>query len=130
MEAAIRQVARGVAEATGTVIEVEYLRYYPATINTVTEAELALSAARSVGLQAAVAPHPAFTSEDFMLRERPAAISGWDRDDGRANMTLRSPSGLRLQRRPHQAGHDVPRQARPLRRRAVGSCFSMTRARR
>lgn len=75
IEAAIRQVAGGVAQASGTAIEVEYTRYYPATVNTPAEAELALRAARRAGLEAAVAPHPAFTSEDFafMLRERPGA---------------------------------------------------------
>ena len=75
IEAAIRQVAAGVAQASGTAIEVEYTRYYPATVNTPAEADLALHAARRAGIEAAVAPHPAFTSEDFafMLRERPGA---------------------------------------------------------
>jgi amidohydrolase len=75
IEAAIRQVAQGVGHATGTEIEVDYVRYYPATVNTPQEAALALRAAKSAGLQAAVAPAAAFTSEDFafMLQARPGA---------------------------------------------------------
>ena len=75
IEAALRAVAQGVAIASGTEIDVAYSRYYPATINTAPEAELALAAAASIGLQASMAPHPAFTSEDFafMLQARPGA---------------------------------------------------------
>ena len=75
IEAAVRQVSQGVAHATGTEIEVEYVRYYPATLNTPEEAALALRAAQSAGLDAAVAPAAAFTSEDFafMLQARPGA---------------------------------------------------------
>jgi len=75
IEAAIRQIAQGVAQATGTAIEVEYVRYYPATVNTPQEAALALRAAEAAGLKASMAPSAAFTSEDFafMLQARPGA---------------------------------------------------------
>jgi len=75
IEAAIRQIAQGVGEASGTRIEVEYVRYYPATVNTDAQARIALHAAECAGLQAGVAPSPAFTSEDFafMLQARPGA---------------------------------------------------------
>ena len=75
IEDAIRSVAAGVARGSGTSVEVEYNRYYPATINTQAEAQIALEAARKAGLEAAVAPSPAFTSEDFafMLQQRPGA---------------------------------------------------------
>jgi hippurate hydrolase len=75
IEAAIRGIAAGVAQASGTSIEVEYVRYYPATINSEREAHVALDAAQAVGLQASRDPMPAFTSEDFafMLREKPGA---------------------------------------------------------
>lgn len=75
IEAAIRQIAQGVAQASGTAIEVEYVRYYPATVNTPQEAALALRAAEAAGLKASMAPSPAFTSEDFafMLQARPGA---------------------------------------------------------
>ncbi|MCX7174940.1 MAG: amidohydrolase [Proteobacteria bacterium] len=61
IEAALRQTAAGVAMAT--------------TINSAPEAGLALQAATDAGLQASVAAHPAFTSEDFsfMLQQRPGA---------------------------------------------------------
>ncbi|MBT9503354.1 MAG: amidohydrolase [Burkholderiaceae bacterium] len=75
IEAALHDTAQGVALASGTEVEVKYTRYYPATINSAAEAELALAAAADAGLQAAVAPLPAFTSEDFafMLQQRPGA---------------------------------------------------------
>ena len=75
IEQAVRDVAAGVACASGTTIEVEYTRYYPATVNSPEQAQLALEAARSVGLDAQVAAAPAFTSEDFafMLQQRPGA---------------------------------------------------------
>lgn len=75
IEAAIRQIAEGVAASTGTRIHVEYVRYYPAAVNSEAEAQLALQAAERAGLRASVAPSPAFTSEDFafMLQQRPGA---------------------------------------------------------
>jgi len=75
IEAALRDTAQGVALASGTEVEVTYLRYYPATLNTPAEAALALEAASAIGLKAGVAPRAAFTSEDFafMLQRRPGA---------------------------------------------------------
>jgi amidohydrolase len=75
IEQAVRDVAAGVARGSGTSIEVEYVRYYPATVNTAPEAQLALDAARAAGLEPRVAAAPAFTSEDFafMLQQRPGA---------------------------------------------------------
>ena len=75
IEAALRDAAAGVALAHGVEADVTYHRYYPATVNTEAEAQLALQAAEAAGLQATQAPRPAFTSEDFafMLRQRPGA---------------------------------------------------------
>ncbi|WP_343593314.1 amidohydrolase [Paracidovorax wautersii] len=75
IEAALRAAAAGVALASDTEIEVNYLRYYPATVNTPAEAALAVEAARAVGIEADMAPRPAFTSEDFafMLQQKPGA---------------------------------------------------------
>jgi hippurate hydrolase len=75
IEAALRDAAAGVALAHGIEADVTYHRYYPATVNTPAEAQLALQAALASGLQASVAPRPAFTSEDFafLLHERPGA---------------------------------------------------------
>ena len=75
IEAALRDAAAGIALAHGIEADVTYHRYYPATVNTPAEARLALQAASAAGLQASVAPRPAFTSEDFafLLHERPGA---------------------------------------------------------
>lgn len=75
IEAALRDAAAGVALAHGVEADVTYHRYYPATVNSEAEAQLALEAAATAGLEASVAPRPAFTSEDFafLLRERPGA---------------------------------------------------------
>nr|WP_315232073.1 M20 aminoacylase family protein [uncultured Albidiferax sp.] len=75
IEAALRACVEGVALAGGVQAELNYLRYYPATINTAAEATLALDAAQAIGLQAAEAPRAAFTSEDFafMLQRSPGA---------------------------------------------------------
>jgi len=75
IEAAIRQIAQSLGQATGTGIDVDYVRYYPATVNTAQEAALALRAAEAAGLKASMAPSAAFTSEDFafMLEARPGA---------------------------------------------------------
>ena len=75
IEESIRAVAAGVARASGADIDVEYVRYYPATVNSAPHARLALEAARQAGLEATTAPSAAFTSEDFafMLQQRPGA---------------------------------------------------------
>ena len=75
IEAALRDAAAGIATAHGVCADVSYVRYYPATVNSATEAALALRAAVAAGLQASEAPRAAFTSEDFafLLRERPGA---------------------------------------------------------
>nr|MBA4769408.1 amidohydrolase [Sphingobium sp.] len=64
IEASIREIASGVALAGEVTASVEYIRYYPATINDPQAAEEALEAAATVG-EARIAPDPAFTSEDF-----------------------------------------------------------------
>ncbi|MCE9662590.1 M20 family metallopeptidase [Halomonas sp. M5N1S17] len=64
IEEALRQVAAGVALASGTRMAVTYNRYYPATVNDADAADEALTAAASVA-RAELAPEPAFTSEDF-----------------------------------------------------------------
>ena len=75
LEAALRAACDGIALIHGITVDVVYTRYYPATINSAAEAALALRAAAAAGLDAAIAPDPAFTSEDFafMLQARPGA---------------------------------------------------------
>ncbi|WP_313805740.1 M20 aminoacylase family protein [Sphingobium sp.] len=64
IEKAIRQITAGVALAHDLTANVDYDRYYPATINDDEAAQEALAAAATVG-NAQLAPEPAFTSEDF-----------------------------------------------------------------
>jgi hippurate hydrolase len=75
IEASIRAMAGGVALSTETEIKVAYDRYYPATINDADAAAAALRACAAVCDDVALAPDPAFTSEDFafMLQARPGA---------------------------------------------------------
>lgn len=92
IEAALREAAAGIALGHGVEAEVRYHRYYPATINSAIEAQLALDAAADAGLNGSVAPQPAFTSEDFafMLRERPGAYL-WLGQGGGAERPLHHP---------------------------------------
>ena len=64
IEASIRTIAAGVAQANELTATVDYTRYYPATINNPEAAQEALDAAATIGI-AQLAPTPAFTSEDF-----------------------------------------------------------------
>jgi amidohydrolase len=64
IETRLREISKGVALSFGVGVEVDYDRYYPATINDADAAHEALDVARSVGT-ALLAPEPAFTSEDF-----------------------------------------------------------------
>jgi amidohydrolase len=94
IEQAIRDIAAGVAQGSGTRIEVEYLRYYPATVNTQAQAQLALEAARCAGLEATLAAAPAFTSEDFafMLQQRPGAYLWLGQGRSTGSVPLHHPS--------------------------------------
>ncbi|WP_046114358.1 M20 aminoacylase family protein [Aquincola tertiaricarbonis] len=97
IEAALRDTVAGVALASGTETQVQYTRYYPATVNTPAEAALALAAAADAGLQASLAERPAFTSEDFafMLQRCPGAYlwlgQGRAAGDTRASHPLHHP---------------------------------------
>jgi len=75
IEARLRQMAAHITAAHGLQAEVSYRRYYPATINSATEAQLSLEALKQAGIPADLAPQPALTSEDFafMLQARPGA---------------------------------------------------------
>ncbi len=75
IEAALRRIARGIAEAHGAEVEVTYDRRYPATINAARETEFAAGVAQGV-----VGPEnlrrdlpPVMGAEDFgwMLKEKP-----------------------------------------------------------
>ncbi len=64
IEESLRRAADGVALASETRVTVNYIRYYPATINNADAAEEALAAAAGFA-HAELASQPAFTSEDF-----------------------------------------------------------------
>lgn len=64
IEARLRAVTTGVALSFGVAADVDYDRYYPATINDEDAAREALAIAGTVAT-AELAPEPAFTSEDF-----------------------------------------------------------------
>ena len=94
LEQALHDMAAGVARASGTTVDVEYTRYYPATINSPAHAQLALEAARRAGLEAQTAGAPAFTSEDFafMLQQRPGAYLWLGQGAGTNPAPLHHPS--------------------------------------
>lgn len=75
IEARLRQMAEHITAAHGLHVEVSYLRYYPATLNSNAEAQFCLQALTQAGIKAEAAPQPALTSEDFafMLQARPGA---------------------------------------------------------
>ncbi|MEJ2458053.1 MAG: M20 family metallopeptidase [Novosphingobium sp.] len=74
IEERLRQMLRGTEASFEVRTELEYDRYYPATINDPQAAADALAVAATVG-NALLAPEPAATSEDFsfMLQQRPGA---------------------------------------------------------
>lgn len=75
IETRLREMAQHITAAHGLHAEVNYLRYYPATVNSAPEAQLALTAVQQAGMTAYEAKQPALTSEDFafMLQEKPGA---------------------------------------------------------
>ena len=93
VERSLRDMAAGVALSSGTSVEVRYDRYYPATINDPESAALALEAAAAVCDDAAIAPDPAFTSEDFsfMLQARPGAYVWLGQGRGAGSPALHHP---------------------------------------
>lgn len=75
IETRLREMAQHVTAAHGLTAQVNYLRYYPATVNSAAEAQLALAAVQQAGMTAQEASQPALTSEDFafMLQAKPGA---------------------------------------------------------
>ena len=92
IEDSIRDIAAGVATLSGTRADVQYTRYYPATINDPAAAADALAIAAEV-MNAEQAPEPAFTSEDFafMLQECPGAYLWLGQGRGERNAPLHHP---------------------------------------
>lgn len=74
IEQRMRQILEGIATSFEVECELDYDRYYPATINDPEAARDALQIASEIG-EVQLAPQPAATSEDFsyMLQARPGA---------------------------------------------------------
>ena len=75
LEAALRELVAGTAKAAGCTAAIEYVRYYPATVNDADCARHVLEASRALFGSALTLDTPAATSEDFafMLRKVPGA---------------------------------------------------------
>lgn len=75
IEATLRELVEGTARAAGCTAAIEYVRYYPATINDTECARHVLEASRTLACRTLVPDAPAATSEDFafMLRKVPGA---------------------------------------------------------
>jgi amidohydrolase len=77
LEAALRELIEGTARAAGCTAQLDYVRYYPATINDARCAQHVLEASRALFGSALVPDAPAATSEDFafMLQRVPGAYA-------------------------------------------------------
>jgi hippurate hydrolase len=65
LEAALRDLVEGTAKAADCTASIDYIRYYPATINDAECARHALEAGRELLGESLLLEAPAFTSEDF-----------------------------------------------------------------
>jgi hippurate hydrolase len=95
IEAGIRRLAGGIAEAHGASAAVHYERRYPPTINSAAEAEQAARVAAEVAGDARVerAPIPMMGAEDFafMLQKKPGAYVWLGNGDGAGGCMLHNP---------------------------------------
>jgi len=76
VEQRMGQIGRGICNAHGAGFELDYRRYYPATVNNAEQTEKAANAAREVGRRVTTDLAPVMGSEDFafMLQQRPGAF--------------------------------------------------------
>lgn len=94
IEIALRDLVEGTAKAAGCTATLDYLRYYPATINNAECAGHAIAAGRSLFAEALELDAPAFTSEDFafMLQEVPGAYVWLGQGSGSGTVPLHHPA--------------------------------------
>jgi amidohydrolase len=94
IEASLRGLVEGTAKAAGCTAAVEYVRYYPATINDAECAEHVLETSRALFGRALVPNAPAATSEDFafMLRKVPGAYIWLGQGSDAYSASLHHPS--------------------------------------
>jgi hippurate hydrolase len=93
IEAALRELVEGTAKAAGCTVTIEYVRYYPATINDAECAKHVLETSRVLFGQAVIPDAPAATSEDFafMLRKVPGAYVWLGQGSGAHSVSLHHP---------------------------------------
>lgn len=95
LEAAIERMATGIAQAHGMQAQVDYRQGYPATVNSLREAEFCRQVAAEVVGEAQVRTDlpPSMGAEDFayMLRERPGCYVWLGNGPGEGGCTLHNP---------------------------------------
>jgi amidohydrolase len=93
IEAALRELVEGTAKAASCTAALEYVRYYPATINDAECARHVLETSRALFGRALVPDAPAATSEDFafMLRKVPGAYVWLGQGSGANGASLHDP---------------------------------------
>ena len=92
----IERIAKGIAQAHGVMVEVDYRRGYPPTVNSDKETEIAVEVARSVAGRERVRPEiaPMMGSEDFsfMLQEKPGCYIFIGNGDGPQSCMCHNPN--------------------------------------
>lgn len=94
IETELHRIVKGVAAAAGVDATIDYVRYYPATINDADAALAALAAAEGAGLAAVNAAFPSFAAEDFafLLAERRGAYAWLGQRRGENDPPLHHPA--------------------------------------
>jgi amidohydrolase len=94
IEASLREIVEGIGKAAGCSTELEYIRYYPATVNDAQCAAHVLEAARVLFGTALLADAPAATAEDFafMLEKVPGAYVWLGQGRAGSNPQLHDPA--------------------------------------
>jgi hippurate hydrolase len=94
IEASLRDVVAGIGKAAGCSTELEYIRYYPPTVNDAQCAAYVLEAARALFGTALLADSPAATAEDFafMLEKVPGAYVWLGQGRAASNPQLHDPA--------------------------------------
>jgi hippurate hydrolase len=94
IEASLRELVEGTAKAAGCTASVEYVRYYPATINDAQCAQHVLETSNALFGRALVPDAPAATSEDFafMLQKVPGAYVWLGQGSNAHTVSLHHPS--------------------------------------
>jgi hippurate hydrolase len=94
LETSLREVVEGTGKAAGCTTELEYIRYYPPTVNDARCAAHVLEVARALFGTALLADAPAATAEDFafMLQEVPGAYAWLGQGRAASNPQLHDPA--------------------------------------